>query len=52
MFTWSKVNFCEVYKDLKNVINKNIQKFGEIFIKNLNQSPRYLNNFNGENREI
>ncbi len=43
--TWLKVNFCELYEDLKNIVSKNIQKFGEILIKNLNKSRRYLNNF-------
>ncbi len=43
--TWLKVNFCELYKDLKNIVSKNIQKLGGIFIKNLNKSRRYLNNF-------
>ncbi len=43
--TWLKLNFCELYKVLKNIVSKNIQKLGEIFIKNLNKSGRYLNNF-------
>ncbi len=43
--TWLKVNFCELYKDLKNIESKNIQNLGGIFIKNLNKSRRHLNIF-------
>ncbi len=43
--TWLKVNFCELYKDLKNIVSKSIQKMGETFIKNLNKFGRYINKF-------